>query len=489
MRATKTMLNLNQIHCIDALAGLRKLPDECVDCVMTSPPYWALRDYGTKPLIWDGDPQCNHDFEPERLVRPTGTGATDSTRTTGGTKSRKAVRSNELIESAFCRKCSAWSGSLGLEPTIELFVRHLVSVFDEIKRVLKPTGTLWVNIGDGYAGSWASYAPHRTEERRKDLLENSSSWHRRAYDSTFRPPTSYKQTVPSKSLCLVPARFMIAMAERGWILRNDIVWHKPNHMPTSVKDRLACSWEHLLLFSKSRSYYFDLDAIREPHVTKGARLFRPGKHARARDSPHLRGNRMPPTVNDRNGLHRNGRNPGDFWTVPSETRTLGALIGTRGAVKVPGGAGWFGHGPGGQARIVREQDPRWLSPLGKNPGDSWDIATKGFRGAHFAVYPEKLCERPILAGCPAQVCAKCGMPPSKESSRRVRKGAVHSIRNTAILRCLCKATTLPGIVLDPFAGAGTTCLVAKRLGRRFIGLEMNPDYVAMARKRISYRSN
>jgi len=426
------MLKLNQIHCIDALAGLKKLDDESVDCVLTSPPYWALRDYGTSPLIWHADPKCEHEFEAERPTRKDG-------------PAPNAKRGNpvELIESAFCKKCGAWSGSLGLEPTFDLYVDHLASIFDEVHRVLKNSGTLWVNIGDMYAGSWASYAPYRSEERKKELLENSSTWRRRAYDSDFRPPTSYKQKVPPKSLCLIPARFAIAMVERGWILRNDIVWHKPNHMPASVKDRLTCSWEHLLFFTKSKRYYFDLDAIRVPHVTQGPRLFRAGKHARARDSPHLRGHRMLPSNRETNGLHRLGRNPGDYWTIPSETRTLGALIGVRGAVKVPGGAGWLGHVEGGQARIIREQDRRWLSPNGKNPGDCWDVPTKGFKGAHFAVYPEKLCEMPIKAGCPPN-----------------------------------------GLILDPFIGAGTTAVVAKRLGRRFIGFELNPDYVAMARKRI-----
>ena len=122
---------------------------------------------------------------------------------------------------------------------------------------------------------------------------------------------------------------------------------------------------------------------------------------------------------------------------------MGAVLGVRGAIKVPGGAGWVGHAAGGQARIIREQDPRWLSPEGKNPGDCWDISTKGFAGAHFAVYPEKLCDRAILAG------------------------------------------SLPGgVVLDPFIGVGTTAVVAKRLGRRYLGFELNPDYVAMARRRI-----
>jgi DNA modification methylase len=234
------------------------------------------------------------------------------------------------------------------------------------------------------------------------------------------------------------------MAEQGWILRNDIIWHKPNHMPASVKNRFACSWEHLFFFVKSEKYFFDLDAVRVPHKSPASRFSRPVKHLRARMSHHLNGNRICPNPGEAQAFHAKGKNPGDFWTIPAETRTQGAVLGVSGVVKVPGGAGWIGHPPGGQARIVREADPRWLPPGGKNPGDSWDIATTPFRGAHFAVYPESLCERPIRAGCP-----------------------------------------MGGIVLDPFAGSGTTAVAANRLGRRFIGFELNKDFRTLALARLA----
>ena len=143
-------------------------------------------------------------------------------------------------------------------------------------------------------------------------------------------------------------------------------------------------------------------------------------------------------------MHPLGKNPGDFWPIPTETRSLGAMTGQSGAVKVPGGAGWVGHVAGGQARIIREQDPRWLSPNGKNPGDAWEIHTRPFPGAHFAVYPEALCEIPIKAGCPPD-----------------------------------------GIVLDPFTGSWTTAVVAKRLGRQFVAFELNAEYVKLASKRVA----
>ncbi|QNN23340.1 site-specific DNA-methyltransferase [Planctomycetales bacterium ZRK34] len=350
------MVRTNIVCAVDALAGLRALPDQSVDCVMTSPPFWRLRDYGI-------------------------------------------------------------DGQIGLEKSVEDYLNHLLEVFDDILRVLKPTGTLWINLGDCYA------------------VKPSNAYH-----------------VQKKSLWMVPERFALGMMARGWILRNKIIWHKPNHMPHSVKDRMACSWEYLLYFVKSSHYYFDLDAIRMPHRTQ---VRQRKSVASQRRRPSVQGYRLPPHPGEPGAYHPQGKNPGDHWLIPQETRTLGALIGQAGVVKVPGGAGWAGHPAGGMARIVRENDRRWLSPQGKNPGDAWSISTRPQKehpsgagllpggGGHFAVYPEQLCERPILAGCPTG-----------------------------------------GIVLDPFCGTGTTLVVAKRLGRQYIGFDLNPEYVKMARQRL-----
>jgi len=487
-------IETDTIHCLDAMEGLKSLPDASVDCVVTSPPYWSLRDYGTALLIWDGASDCDHMFESGESKQHSHKNKT----TAGHPAPKEPSPAGTHRDSAFCRKCGAWRGSLGLEPTFDLYINHLITIFDEVHRVLKTSGTLWVNIGDTYAGSWGSYAPHRTESGQRNIDENSTSWYRPGYaDITSRPPSSFQQTVPMKSACLIPARFVIAMAERGWIVRNTIVWHKPNPMPASVKDRFTCSWEHLFLFSKSQRYYFDLDAVRVPHISLGARLIRPGTHARQRPSHHPDGRRLCPNPGEPQSAHPLGKNPGDFWTIPSETRTLGAILGQEGAVKVPGGSGWLGHVQGGMARIMRELDPRWLSSSGKNPTDVWEIATRSSRMGHFAMFPEKLVERPILAGCPSAVCKQCGKPnwvlraSSKLNNTGVaatnRKNRVH--RSIAAMKkifaCKCKHGFDPGIVLDPFIGAGTTAVVAKRIGRRFIGFELNPSYVAMANERIA----
>lgn len=301
---------------------------------MTSPPYWSTRDYQIAETTW-----------------------------VDGTKS-----------------------ALGLESDFTVYVDHLCQIFDEVKRVLKPTGTLWVNLGDTYAGSWGNYGACGIKPSRRRPTDGSGRWGRRGYvKTTLRPPSSFKQIVPKKSLCLIPERFAIEMVRRGWILRNHIVWHKPNHMPSSIKDRLTCSWEHLFFFTKSQSYYFDLDSIRAP--PKG-----PKKSGTF-------------SIRSRRRLG-NSRNLGARWPPqPGESKA---------------------H-----------------HPKGKNPADCWDILTRPSRGGHSAGYPEKLCELPIKAGCP--------------------KG---------------------GVVLDPFMGSGTTAMMARKFGRRFIGFELNQEYVDIAEARL-----
>lgn len=364
------MLQLNTIHEIDALEGLRQLADESVDCVMTSPPYWSTRDYKVLESNWSDGSSC----------------------------------------------------SLGLEADADDYVRHLCEVFEEIKRVLKKTGTVWVNLGDTYAGSWGNYAPNGIKGVQRTRTVSGRRWKRSAYqDTTFRPPSSAKQAVRGKSLCLVPERFALAMVERGWILRNRVVWHKPNHMPASVKDRLTQTWEYILFFVKQRQYHFDLDAIREPPKDPGKGEAESAVRAAAhRQSHHIKGRRLPPPV---------------------------------------------GH-------------PQSLHPLGKNPGDCWSIATRPFRGAHFAVYPEGLCERPIKAGCPRYVCTTCGAVAfSDEKGPGCEcNGEVRGVGG--------EGGVTPGVVLDPFMGSGTTAVVAKRLGRSFVGFELNPDYVSLANQRL-----
>jgi hypothetical protein len=240
-------------------------------------------------------------------------------------------------------------------------------------------------------------------------------------------------------------RFFKLVKPERWILRNAIVWSKPNSMPASVKDRLSNSYEHIFHFVKSRKYYYDLDAIRVPHK------FSPKSfNIRVRDAQKSRLKSKWGVLAQASHEEVKAYDEKIYPKYPPhEPRHFQLLsMGIR-------------HG-GHTGKTVRHDHP-----LGKNPGDVWEINSKPHSFAHFAVYPEEICVRPIVSSCPERVCVKCGSPQLKAQ------------------RCDCDADFRPGIVLDMFAGSGTTLVVAKRLGRDFVGIELNPEYVKIAKQRLA----
>lgn len=371
-----------QIITGDALAVLQGMDSESVDCLMTSPPYWALRDYGV-------------------------------------------------------------DGQLGLEEHPQLYLDKLWAIFDEAKRVLKPTGTCWVNMGDTFGGSHCGANDYRGDGA--SISASSDKYQGQGAAAA----NDGSEWLKPKNLLMMPERFAIGMVENGWWLRNKIVWSKPNPMPSSVKDRFSCTWEYIFMFSKAARYYFDLDAVREAtgHETDAESYQPQGEW--------------------REDLDRAGK----------------------------------GHTKAG---------PSLTHPLGKNPGDCWSIPTHPFPDAHFAVYPPDLIVKPIRAGCPPKVCVECGKPWERivernELSARDDTGRTHSLpeqrmgkspppeRGWQVERktlgwqptCECGADTEPGTVLDPFAGAHTTGLVAIQEGRRYIGVDISEEYNEMGRRRLS----
>jgi site-specific DNA-methyltransferase (adenine-specific) len=296
-----------QIYHDEALEVLRGLPSNFVECIVTSPPYWRQRNYGVE-------------------------------------------------------------GQLGLETTPQEYLENLIAVFDEVKRVLKPSGTCFVNLGDTYfkktAGNTRSSLPSMDEQYQS----------LRAF--RFEGGTT-------KSLCLLPERFAIMMTERGWILRNQIIWHKPNQLPSSVKDRFTVDFEKVFFFVKSKKYYFEQQF--EPQKEKSIKQKR-----------------------DRLVGHKAWNNDDIF----------------------------NGRGAGDKA-IMR------FNPMGRNKRCVWSVNTKPSGNGHFATYPQELITPMIKAGCPPG-----------------------------------------GIVLDPFFGSGTTGIVAKKLGRNYIGIELNKEYIQIAKERI-----
>jgi site-specific DNA-methyltransferase (adenine-specific) len=328
-----TSLPRNTILAGDVRQRLARLLPESVDCVVTSPPYYQLRDYD----------------------RP---------------------------------------GQFGLEGSVDGWVTKLREVFRLVAKVLKPRGSVWLNLGD-------SYSRHR------------------------------RFGAPAKSLLAAPERLLLALAADGWTIRNKVVWAKQNPMPTSVGDRLACTYEVVYFLTRGRHYFFDLDAIRVQHRSAGR-----------------------------------GKSTGRQTSLSNYTGPLG---GSHSGIDRLKAEGRVGH------------------VLGKNPGDVWWLPTASFRGAHFAVFPRALVERPILATCPERICVQCDrawIRPIRtltiytaEGSRTIRKAG-------ALARCDCFAPSRPGIVLDPFFGSGTVGVVAETLNRDWLGIELNPAYRRLARWRI-----
>jgi site-specific DNA-methyltransferase (cytosine-N4-specific) len=380
------------------LEELAALPADSVQCVVTSPPYWGLRDYGIEPSAW-GD---------------------------------------------------GWIGCLGLEPTPAMFVGHVVEIFASVWRVLRPDGTLWINLGDCYATGAGAGGEHpgggAQGERwkrgpatngRGEAQNNRRGGHKHGYAGAIGPLTQPNRMpqpgLKPKDLVGIPWRVAFALQEFGWWLRRDIIWSKPNPMPESVTDRPTTAHEYLFLMTKSEKYFYDADAIREPST----------------GNAYSRGE----------GLNPKARVPTGWDTGDGDHRQLTgryAQPNSPQSIKSPHGQG-FTRRAGKNSRVNVDRVPRARKSrqnesfsaavtepvLSRNKRSVWTIATQPFPEAHFATFPEEIPRTCILAG------------------------------------------TKPGdVVLDPFSGAGTTGVAALALGRDYIGIDRKPEYIAMARRRL-----
>jgi DNA modification methylase len=292
------------------------MPENSVQTCVTSPPYWGLRDYG-------------HD------------------------------------------------GQIGLESTPEAYVERMVEVFREVRRVLRDDGTLWLNLGDSYAGYWGD---SKAREEGRHSSADTNGW-TNGFNMNARPSFDQFRSsgIKPKDLVGIPWRVALALQADGWWLRQDIIWHKPNPMPESITDRCTKAHEYIFLLAKSARYFYDAEAIKQ--VAKSSS----------------------------EGIRFGGSKYGDSSDPKHATKS---------------------------GSVSKEYATA-------NRRSVWTITTKSYRGAHFATFPEALVEPMILAGSPED-----------------------------------------GLVLDPFTGSGTTGAVALRLGRNFVGCELNPEYVKLAESRL-----
>lgn len=382
------MIDTRKIYQGDCLEILKQLPDESIDCCVTSPPYYGLRDYGTGTWV-GGDPKCPHKriskYSPNTI--------------TGHGQEELVGNVGDAIYKTVCPLCGAVrvDKQIGLEETPEEYIKKLTEVFHEVKRVLKDDGTLWVNIGDTYNSN--SY--HKDE---KSSGYGKHGTNRGVYENVVERPTA-KNCKP-KDLIGIPWMLAFSLRADGWYLRQDIIWSKTNPMPEPVQDRCTKSHEYIFLLSKQSHYYYDAESISEPIAD--ATIKRLAQDVENQDGSYTpsKGNGNTKAVFPRFGGSKYGENEDKHFAIYS-------------------GKEW--------------------KPTGKrNKRDVWQISVQPTREAHFATFPEKLVEPCILAGC-------------RED----------------------------GVVLDPFFGSGTTGRVAERLNRRWIGIELNPKYIEIAKKRTN----
>lgn len=335
----------------DCLNALRQLPDKSIQTCVTSPPYWGLRDYGMDEQI-------------------------------------------------------------GLEQSPEEYVNRLCDVFDEVKRVLRDDGTLWLNLGDSYSNhkdckSTVQSIAKGTNAEVAHVIEKGKS--------VSRNTKMLKQSnLKNKDLVGIPWMVAFELRKRGWYLRQDIIWHKPNPMPESVTDRCTKSHEYIFLLAKNEQYFYDANAIKQPMA----------------DISLVR---LSQDIDAQKGSNR----------VPGKStpmKAVGQFVGGKKHKNMDE----TGHRVHSFHQTRNSNSQEWQSEDGKaNKRSVWTVTTKPFNDAHFATFPEDLISDCIKAGAPEE-----------------------------------------GIVLDPFMGAGTTAVVCKKLNRRYVGIELNPEYIAIAKRRL-----
>lgn len=414
----------------DALSSLREIESESVQCCVTSPPYWGLRDYGLEPLVWG---PLSRPWEPAQCRHEWSETIPGSARGGSGTPTDKNNRGEsygrDAERGAFC-ECGAWRGCLGLEPSPELYVAHLVEIFREVKRALRVDGTIWLNLGDSYcttapgtgmAGNSATSTLTRNSRLDKQDAERARN---------VRPLTP--EGLKPKDLVGIPWRVALALQSDGWYLRSDIIWSKRSCMPESVRDRPTRSHEYIFLLSKSERYYYNAEAIAEP--------------TQQIERPNFDGKRGLLPKGSYQGVDRCGnrkrdltpRNDGQRWNENN-----GRGFKTKGK--------WSAEDPQSSGRrivenvaLARAEGGAHDSPFGdtRNKRSVWTITTQAYPDAHFATFPTEIPRICILAG------------------------------------------SKPGdTVIDCFAGSGTTAKVAIELGRKAIAIEPKAEYVEMIKKR------
>jgi len=376
----KGIMEINKIIHGDCLSVLKTLPDESINMCMTSPPYYLCRNYGNENIIiWGGDMDCKHKFNiKERYIH-----RGSANNTVHGAIKAGGLEVDWKTKDGFCLKCGALKCQLGLEPEVDIFIKHLCDIFYEVKRVLRKDGTCFVVISDTYSGNMGKrngWTDNKLGFTKKGAIDRGVCLTKKNVNINY--------SIPSKSLMLIPFRFALEMQKREFLIRNVIIWKKPSCMPSSAKDKFTCDFEYVFFFTKNKKYFFN--QIKEPSKYKD------------RDKRRKYG--------------YNGKKIEDGFRNEIPKRSA-------------------------------EDFAKHNCPELRNKRCVWEVNPKGTRKEsikdHFAIFPEKLIEDMILAGCPEG-----------------------------------------GLVLDPFSGSGTTGIVAKRQKKNFLLIELNKSYCEIAQRRF-----
>tara|TARA_R110001599_G_scaffold135202_1_gene313483 strand:+ start:190 stop:1845 length:1656 start_codon:yes stop_codon:yes gene_type:complete len=529
------------------LDTLKTLDDQSINTVVTSPPYWGLRDYGTG--TWEGgDPDCPH-------MRTTKISINTATGHKGMADKGHAV--GDAIYKDICPKCNAVrkDSQLGLEDTPEQFAHNLVMLFREIRRVLRDDGTVWLNLGDSYSSGGRRTTTNQSLRGDKDY-------------GVTRPAPS--EGIKPKDLIGIPWRVAFALQQDGWYLRQDIIWHKPNPMPESVTDRCTKAHEYIFLLSKSSKYYYDNEAIKEDLADSSVvrlsqqSLFEQegsdrvpfktnGKMKAVYSKSHGKYATKENEAAHRQGIHANrGENLVEVRNnLPKQKDLVSFLKKKTNAKKLAENTDiplskiehWFRNDKSGFSYPtkedwfkVREFIDDWSKEFNeidtglssyelktdevlvsgkRNKRSVWTVTTKPFKGAHFATFPMDLIAPCVLAGCPEKICVDCGEPyvrelesvsvkrnelPKNDSRYRpnLYDGNYKDINGKGDAgynqskdlgfkkQCDCETNeTKGGTVLDPFGGSSTTGIFASANNRNSIMCELNAEYIEIAKNRIN----
>ena len=472
----------------NALEVLKTLPSESVDCVITSPPYYMLRDYGEETIfVWDGDQKCEHEWEEEDTIKVRG----DYSNANVG-NNKKGLDPQEKSLGSFCRKCGAWRGQLGMEPFPELYIKHLADIFDEVYRVLKKEGNVFINIGDTYATGGI-----KKDFGKLNYVDNLEFYGKAKQELLRRNRGTW---IKEKQLLLIPYRLAIELQARGWIVRDMIVWAKKvydlnedyqfgNGMPESVKDRLTKGYEVIIHAVKSQDYYFRKPKTKaiSTKETKPSTNGYKGKFLsidpETVSSPRarlLRTNSKYTQAQQINiGTAISGKRVERVLKDSFEgSKTIEYLIGKlkESGLSVKDLSRLTGVPENVLSKYFRQSPTSWALP----DKGTWEKLKTYLNLGEYeeCVHEEDLRYVPVL-GHDSYVCnvIKCNTEPSTLPHYALMPSKLVEILIT--MGCPEK-----GVVLDPFGGAGTTAKVAQKLLRKWIIIEANPNYVELAQEEL-----